>query len=269
MTRSPTRSPLVAVLAVASATSGCFALFSLDDYGPGRDSLGSVALPNRDAGGLVSDGASPDLPDGASTSGGNGGDATTVPTGRIVFVTSADFPVGVAGGVTGPTGADALCNAAAKQGNLSGTFVAWLSDQTPSAGTPATSPSRLATREDGYPLVTPTGQIIAKTIAELISTGPEMAIDVTESRGVLPDAPPLPADGTRTCPASGLVWTGLGNATNVLGPGVFAGTDCAAWTSGDAKLVGGVGLIVKDATQWTLACYSSCSLRAHLYCVQQ
>ncbi len=136
-------------IAGAALVSGCFVLFSLDDYGPPAelvDASTGVVDGSRDA-----------------------GDASVAAkdAGRIVFVTSETF----SGNLGGLDGGDTKCQAAAADAGLPGSYRAWLSDQTVSAA------SRIA---PGGPLQLPNGLIVANTAGELASTGPRNRIVLDE-----------------------------------------------------------------------------------------
>src|SRR4026209_2737248 len=113
--RPPRR--FVAVLSLV-ATSGCFALFSLDGYeGPNGEVPDDANVPPRD-------GQQTDRESGAP-----------LPAHRIVFVTST-VQDGTLGGILG---ADPLCTKLATDAKLPGAYRAWLSDRTssPSSRFPA------------------------------------------------------------------------------------------------------------------------------------
>jgi hypothetical protein len=235
------------LVGTALLSGGCFALFSLDDYGPP-----SEAPTSADAAGV-------DVVTPAS----DGGDGGAGRLGRIVFVTSADFDVSD-GGVQHATGAHALCNAIAAKAKLPGTYLAWISDERNNAN-PSRVPAGLDVQGDTDPLVTPTGQLIASGIAELLDAGPRIPISITENGVEVPafEFPDGGATENRVCPDAGLVWSGLrGQASDTP-------SACVDWTTNDGLQTGGAGVVSRSRTSWVYACDLPCSLRARLYCIQQ
>lgn len=199
--------PSVSVAFVAfgapALVCGCFALFSLDEYGP--------------TGGAPSDGG----PEGDATSnaeGGDGGAADAARSPRLLFVTSARFN----GSMGGVSGADTRCNTAASAAGLDASFIAWVGQGT--GGGPA---SRLS--DPGRPIVYPDKTTAAGSLAELGATGPRMPIVVTETGTKLAAA---------AC-ADDHVWT---NA-RANGAVPDAGDDCDSWgnvlAGGGAGQLGG------------------------------
>jgi hypothetical protein len=191
------------VVGVVMATSGCFALFSLDGYGPPADALD--ASPDADDAG--SDGARVDAADAA-------------PRGRTIFVTSQTFT----GDLGTRDGGDSKCQSAATDAGLPGTYRAWLSEQGASVVT------RLVT--DAGPLRLVNGALVATDTADLAAAGPRTGI-VLDERGR--------TRGGGACDDGGLIaWTGTG--PDGAAPTTF-GTDCAQWRTSGAQqgLAGLVG----------------------------
>jgi hypothetical protein len=145
--RSTRRIAIASLLATVVAP-GCFALFSLDSYGPGDG---------------LSDGSSDrDAPTDAAT---DARDAK--PPGRTIFVTGGRFT----GDLGGLDGGDAKCQAAAADAGLEGAFKAWLN-----AG--AAPESRLVL--DAGPLRLPSGAIVAASVKDLATSGPMIGIALDE-----------------------------------------------------------------------------------------
>lgn len=206
---------LLSVLA-AGWLCGCFALFSLDGYGPPGDIIDGAT--NTDG--------SPDAREGGAAD-------ASVPA-RTVFVTGEAF----LGNLGGLAGADAKCQAAAGDAGLKGSYRAWLSDNTASAA------DRIG--DGGAPLRLPNGTLVAATAAELSTTGPRTGI-VVDPRGKAVDG--------GACDGGFPVWTGTsadGGATKpdcmrwstsdktVGGVAGAAGGAGALWTTGCAHTCGQV-----------------------------
>lgn len=229
--------------ALGLLSSGCFALFSLDGYGP-VDEIAD-ATPTVEA--------------------GEAGDAELDAgrlDGRVVFVTSSAYEGTFDGGVNG---ADAICQELAQRAGLSGQFKAWLS---------ATDGVR-----QRFPNLTAPGAFVSpdrRTLLfgsyEEIPNGPRAPIAMTEDKSVLAI---LPADHRIDCspptPDAAFVWTN----TNNTGATQDSVADCERWKTDFAKgPQGWVGvLIAKDAgadyREWTIACRLTCNQTAHLYCFEQ
>jgi hypothetical protein len=151
--RSPRRLATAVVASIALATPSCFALFSLDGYGPPAD---------------PSD-ASPDV-DGRSSAVDGGGDGGATGRGRTIFVTSSTFQ----GDFGTRDGGDSKCQAAAVDAGLTGSYRVWLSEDGASALDPLV--------RDAGPLRLPSGAVVAGDTAELAATGPRTGI-VLDERG--------------------------------------------------------------------------------------
>jgi hypothetical protein len=156
---------------IVLATTGCFALFSLDGYGPLAEAPdGSVDADTK------SD-AAVDARDAA-------------PPGRTIFVTSQTFT----GDLGTRDGGDSKCQSAAKDAGLPGTYRAWLSEQ----GSGVLD--RLVT--DAGPLRLVNGAMVASSTADLAKAGPRTGI-VLDERGT--------KRGGGVCEDGGLIaWTGTG-----------------------------------------------------------
>jgi hypothetical protein len=157
---------------------------------------------------------------------------------RLAFVTELDHD----GAMGGLDGADALCNAAAAEANLNGTYHAWLSSPGP-VGAPA--PISAVRRVTYSALARVDGVLVSNSLDELLSNDPLAPIARTawnEPRDVA-------------------VWTG----TN--GRGSSSGTSCSSWatnTNAESAVVGDSGEIVG----WTDGASLTCDVPAALYCFQ-
>ncbi|MDF2697516.1 MAG: surface antigen protein [Labilithrix sp.] len=227
-------------LLLAGATSGCFALFTLDGYGP--------SLASEDAGGLD------DAEDDRSSA--DGGQAVT-----IAFVTSEEY----SGALGGIDNADLRCQQLAERAGYSGKqFKAWLSDEEQSPSNWSSAAPDAAAR----PIVLADGQLVAGGFAELIDSGPRVPIAMTEQRTVLTSGSfGGGSSGNTLCPETGaLVWTNTGARGTRTSP-----YECNAWRIADGKSLRRAGLpVAKDAgAAWTDGCTMPCSREAHLYCFEQ
>ncbi|HEY5922342.1 MAG TPA: hypothetical protein VIV11_11755 [Kofleriaceae bacterium] len=166
---------------------------------------------------------------------------------RRVFLTSTFYD----GNFGGLAGADAKCQERADAAGLTGTYKAWLSDDTTSAG------SRLEHSPDPYILVD--GTVVANDWSQLGSSFLAHAIDKTELGG-----PPT------------VIWTGCGSWA-----GVFTGTrtpngsswpgqTCQNWTSSSSSDIALIGHAFASNSHWTNLCsYQPCSTPTPLYCIEQ
>lgn len=183
---------------------------------------------------------------------------TCYPSGRcgranpaVAFVTSAEFDGDLAragGAATGLLGGDALCQAAAADAELAGTFRAWLSDGTTNAI------DRLADVGGWYTIswYWPPRQIFAD--AAQLATGPSASF--TDEHGNYVSRHPwtgTKADGTR---ATSSVPQGSANCLGWTASWVDSGV------TGDSNSVSAYGF-------WTSAGAQQCQNRASLYCFQQ
>lgn len=173
----PKRIRVTRVLAAAAfacaGASGCFALFPLDEYGPGAAD-GSVPVGDADV-----DGARVDAPS----------DADLRYEGSIAFVTSARL---TSGAVNGIANADIVCQLLAADAGIDASFKAFLGDR----ANDATQRLRL----DGGRIVTRRGGLVAESWTELLTRGPKNAFYEDERGNAV-------ARGG-TCEDGGAVWTG-------------------------------------------------------------
>lgn len=221
---------------------GCFVLFPLDEYQEGPAVTDSGAPES----GIIIDDARTDAP--ASAEGGSND--------RLIFVTNGTFTGSLAsqsGGEGGAAAGDAFCTDAGRRGGHAGTFKALLSD--------ATVPAKSRVTDDpnkARPIVDSTGHKVAASIAVLFQNGPEVAINHTESGGVVEAG-----DGQCNGQAAPVVWTGA-NATG----GRSDANPCSNWKSNAAGTSAQVGIATAD--KWLNAgCAVTCDKTAHLYCLQE
>ena len=185
--------------------------------------------------------------DGSSAPDGATGDGA--PSGKKIFVTSADFTAGFAFGMIDADGAalaDQQCQSAAVGAGLGGTWKAWLS-RSPTLDVPGrTAPERI-TGEGPWHLVG-SNELVFLNRAALANT-PRVPINRNEL-GVLI--------------ASGNVWTGtdVGGSYGVRG-------DCNQWTTSNSGVSGTVGRLDVTTSEWTaVSAGQACGQRAHLYCLE-
>jgi hypothetical protein len=176
-----------------------------------------------------------DATDGCETAG------STCPPPKKVFVTSTTY----SSNLGGYAGADANCVAAAASANLSGTFLAWISD---GSVTPA---SRFAQATIPYALVD--GTLVANDWTGLVSGQLRHAIDLNEAGG------PPPAPGVAgVCN----VWTGTGSDGNSLNQ------DCSGWSATSG--VGFAGNSTLSNGAWSSQCSGGiCGASLGLFCFEQ
>lgn len=231
------RSSVIVALVAPAFVSGCFALFSLDDYGP-----------NRGTGdGGTSDDATTDASTADGGDGGDGGSDAGKPP-RIVFVTNQRFN----GSMGGLNGADNRCTAAANDAGLGGSYVAWLGSGASSPSTRIPDPRRAIVFPDRKTAV-------AGSLADLAANGPRASL-VVDERG---------ASLTAADCADDRVWTNATAAGAVANPSL----DCGSW--GGVTAGGNAGQLgsappggAQDA--WTAGCPQlPCQLDGHLYCFQK
>jgi hypothetical protein len=159
---------------------------------------------------------------------------------RIVFVTAEAF-ISNLGGVAG---ADALCQAAAQNAGLPGTYQAWISG---SVNGPSTTFNQWS-----VPYVKTDGVQVAAGFADLTDGTLDSPIDVDQNGAAVSE--------------TGLkVWTN----TEIDGTPAFLapGSNCTVWTGvGTSATTGSTA--ASDST-WTDALNTPCDEEHHLYCVQQ
>lgn len=178
----------------------------------------------------------------ATSSSSDGRTITGDPVGdRRVFLTNTGFSPNLAG----VPGADARCQAEAEAAELSGEFLAWISDE-------ATSPDERF-NQDGGPFVLPGGQLIATDWDDLTDGGLEHPID-HNAEGLLVESP-------------------LGVWTNTLWDGTALGADCAGWTSNAFEELGFFGDVsISEFGQWSAfggPTAFPCENTFNLYCFEQ
>jgi len=162
---------------------------------------------------------------------------TPISAAKYVFITSTLYN----GNLGGLIGADSKCQADANSGKLGGTWKAWLSDNTVSAGTRITN-------HDGI-YKTLDGTVVANNWNDLTDGFLQNTINITEKNTVSNPA----------------VWT------NTEFDGKIKGTNtCENWTSSTASPIGSVGLAGVKNVPWTdYSTGMQCSVNNALYCFQQ
>jgi hypothetical protein len=163
-------------------------------------------------------------------------------TDKCIFVMSAGGNGNFLVDLPEPNGlaaADYYCNNSADQAGLPGTYVAWMSDSTTNAGDRVTS--------DG-PYVTPAGDLVANSLADLVDGSLNTAIDDDEN-------------GTTVPPTA--VWTGTAST------GLSTGGNCLGWTDGTSSQQAIVGLNTSTSSEWTNSFSEFCDVSLPNYCVQQ
>lgn len=160
---------------------------------------------------------------------------------KVVFVTSERY----SGNLGGIEGADAKCEASAKAGNLSGTFLAWISNASVSPS------SRFEPSLDPYIRVD--GVIFAESYDSLVIDFPLVPLNVTEA-GLL-----VPAGRD-----DAIVWTNT-ESDGVLVSSTF---DCNGWTVDDMTSTGTTGLI-SNLEAWSFDARNFCNTERRLYCFEQ
>jgi len=174
-----------------------------------------------------------------STTGTSGG--PSLPMGgdeerKVVFITDDNFT----GDFGGLDGADATCQGAAMEAGLSGTYRAWLSDET---GSPST---RFI--QSVVPYVRLDGESVANDWQDLIDGELAAAVDLTE-KGNAPGGNVF----TNTGP-NGTIWNGL---------------HCMSWTLADSPTPGN-GFPPNTDETWTQGgAGSNCFDLLHIYCFEQ
>lgn len=235
----------VLFVALAGAAAGCFALFPLDDYGPGNGGVD---------GGVV-DGAST-----SSSSSGSSGEASVDPNTRHVFITSTQTNGDFLGAHSQPQDLDELCNLLAADAGLSGKYKIWVS--LPSESAAVRFFGDAAPPDVHY--VDMEGRAIVASWNQLFETGRlQSAIDVDEHGRHLSTVE-IDA-GVGTCSANvTLVWANTTADGGVADPD----TGCNGWMN-EGQQNGRVGVVTGQPTTWTDACQMPCSFNAHVYCFEQ
>jgi hypothetical protein len=264
MSRASSRRVSFVALVLLLTSAGCFALFSLDEYGPAS----AVEPQDANAQDAIADvvivEAAPD---------------TSPLTGKLVFVTRAEYRVNDTTGIQSTTKANALCQQSAVDAGLPGTFYAWLSNTSESPSTkfvalikpgPEAGPAPPPPPTPPEQLITTNNQLIAADYAELIDGGPRIALTVTEVGTTLPMTGPV---NNGQCPApdaGGVVWTATspdGRSAPPIGMALTA--SCFDWQSSGQGAIAVAGRMAKHRSEWTAACSLPCNTRARLYCFQQ
>ena len=162
-----------------------------------------------------------------------------------VFVTSLSYDGNFLGApaafATGLEGADAACTDRAAVGGLTGTWTAWLSDQTNDAG------NRI-NNGGGAPYQLINGTRIANNLADLLDGTLAAPINITESGNTIGGAVE--------------VWTAT--AADGTNPGHGA---CTQWTVNDVAIRGRIGHAdATDATWTDQGGGNTCDVFNKLYC---
>ena len=157
---------------------------------------------------------------------------------QFVFVTDESFT----GNLGGLSGGDDICQQAADNAGLSGSFKAWMS-----AGD--TSPSNSFTQNE-TPYILLDGRVVADSYSDLTSSPPEFPINITEKLGG-------EIDDT--------VWSD----TWRTGGAVF-GQSCNNWTSTATVYPGAFGITTNHPEYWTHRNFTAdCTELKRLYCFEQ
>jgi len=173
---------------------------------------------------------------------------------RVAFVLSTKL----SGALGGLALADIVCKdaAASQQLDNAASFKAWLSDGV------ATPQSRLkkAAADPGYPYALRDGKLLADDLADLITNGPKVPLDITEAGMQLP---PLQ-----------FVWTNIG----ADGQPFSAVNHCKEWTIDALQASARVGKISPASAAelpawrsqflWTSDALNPCHSTAHIYCFE-
>jgi len=164
---------------------------------------------------------------------------------KKVFVTSALYP----GNLGGVTGADQKCNVLAQAAELSGTYMAWVSDETSSPNT------RFTRGQFGYMLVE--GTMVAKNWDDLTDGTLINGIDLDET-------------GVKVTSTLG-VWTGTTEQGTTIEQ---AEANCNNWTSSDSSDGGiftsaGASGPGPNDDGWSAMEVSNCQNEYRLFCFEQ
>jgi hypothetical protein len=186
---------------------------------------------------------------GGGGAGGSGGSTDTGGHKAVAFVTSATYNgnLQMAGnGTSGLDGADKLCQKAATDAGLTGTFKAWLSDKTTNAI------DRLKDVEGGWYTAGSAPYLIFDSKAS-IPAGPKSSITNEKGNGLAAE-----------------VWTGTQTDGTKQTMDGFVGTsaNCEGWilSSGDS---GSTGEALSAGGSWTQSSQSQCQAEHSLYCFEQ
>ncbi len=219
------------ILLVVAALScgGCAQLIGLEEPGETIDAgaQGDGAVEGTDAG-------SPrDLDAGASP----------VDAVRRVFVTSSVYT----GNLGGLSGADEICQTEATNANLTGSWIAWLADQTSSPLT------RFVRGQNDYVLID--GTVIAKSWEDLVDGSLLASIERTPIGGVMPRTP--------------FTWSNVASTGQLVGS--LDSDHCVGWTSNDPGIGGRVGENNRTDSGWTVNTVAGylCNSTLALYCFER
>lgn len=158
-------------------------------------------------------------------------------TSLIIFVSSTTYT----GNLGGISGADTICNGLADEADLTGTFVAWLSDITTDAK------DRITITDMPFKLVDDT-IIIANDLADLIDGTIDNKINIDENGQTGIDAE---------------VWTG----TNEFGLKIID-KHCSNWISALHEVKGKKGKSKESDKKWTNEKDKECDNSLRIYCFQ-
>ena len=157
-----------------------------------------------------------------------------------VFLTSTRHN----GNLGGVAGADAICQARAGAAGLSGTYLAWLSDDSLS---PASRFTRAST-----PYVLTNGTVVAGDWSDLTDGSIAHHIDLTELGTTVTG---IKTVWTRTSPN--------GTQPSSLGP------DCQSWTTASSSQHGTNGQFEGALSDWSFIGTTTCNAPLRIYCFQQ
>jgi cysteine-rich repeat protein len=188
-------------------------------------------------------------------------DGTCVPGGQtsdtgncMVFLTSDEYN----GNLGGLSGADQICQNLADNAELAGTFKAWLSDSTTSAG------ARL--QHSQVPYVNLWGQKIADDWADLTDAELDRAITVDENGKDYTEE--IGCDPLGITFGAGRMWTNTTTEGSIKGA-----SSCSNWTSESSSLGSMIAYYCFETKAWTdpsiVGTTSSCASERSLYCFQQ
>ena len=176
--------------------------------------------------------------DDGNTENGDGCSADCEVEVRIIFVTSGAYK----GNFGGLNGADGICQGlVVNNQNLNGEFSAWLSAGTESAA------GRLEHANVSYVLLN--GDVVADNWDDLVDGNIQNSISITEEG--------VSVGGTSA------VWTGTNPGGGDVSP------DCQGWMSKSGDDMGVSGKRDKTDDKWTENTERKCSIKSHIYCIQQ
>lgn len=159
----------------------------------------------------------------------------------LIFVTSGTFM----GNLGGLAGADNICNTAASNASLPGTYTAWLSTNAINARDRVTQHAAPYLKTDG-------STVVANSFADLTDGSILSPINLDEFGN--------PVAGTVT------VWTHSNSAGNLKNAGQNA---CTTWTSSSPASEGAqTGEADETNALWTDSNFLGCDTARHLYCLK-